>query len=161
MDIVSNTVYELGMKLKQSNMVLVTAESCTGGWVSKLITDVPGSSAWFDRGFITYSNNAKSDMLGVDRKIIAEFGAVSEETVLAMTQGALARSNGSIAIATSGIAGPDGGSLNKPVGLVCFSWLQREKLQITESKIFAGDRDEVRLKASTYVLEKLLALLSE
>ena len=156
----NNTAYELGLKLKQSNLLLATAESCTGGWVSKLVTDVPGSSAWFDRGFITYSNNAKSEMLGVDRNIITEFGAVSEQTVLAMTQGALAKSNADIAIATSGIAGPDGGSLEKPVGLVCFSWLQSEKFQITESKIFTGDRDQIRLKASYYVLENLSALLS-
>ncbi len=155
----SNIAYELGLKLKQLNLVLVTAESCTGGWVSKLVTDVPGSSAWFDRGFITYSNNAKSEMLSVDRNIINEFGAVSEQTVLAMAQGALVNSNAGIAIATSGIAGPDGGTLEKPVGLVCFSWLKNQEFQITESKMFTGDRDQIRLKASNYVLENLNALL--
>ncbi len=137
---------------------LATAESCTGGWVAKCITDVPGSSEWFDRGFITYTNKAKEQMLGVPSALLADYGAVSEQVVKAMVAGALEKSDATLAISTSGIAGPDGGSPEKPVGTVWIAWQIKERVAITERFEFKGDRDSVRRQA---VLAALLRLSKE
>ncbi|MGE5152426.1 MAG: CinA family protein [Bdellovibrio bacteriovorus] len=146
----------LGERLVARGWRLATAESCTGGWIAKVATDIPGSSGWFDRGFVSYSNGAKQDMLGVRPETLEAQGAVSEATVMEMAAGAIARSGAQVAVAVSGIAGPAGGSPDKPVGTVCFAWalpghpIQARRLQ------FAGHRDEVRHQAVRVALELLL-----
>lgn len=148
----------VGDLLLRSNRKIAVAESCTGGWVCQSLTEVPGSSAWFDRGFITYSNEAKHDMLAVDHRILMEYGAVSEQTVKAMCQGVLAHSLADCALAVSGIAGPSGGSDDKPVGTVWFAWLNREGQSHTALKRFEGDRTAVRRQAVMAALQGILAL---
>lgn len=134
---------------------LCLAESCTGGWIAKLLTDLPGSSRWFERGFVTYSNAAKMELLGVPKATLETYGAVSSETVLVMAQGALANSHADFAIAVSGIAGPDGGSPDKPVGLVWFAWAGPEGWLQSERQVFAGDREAVRRQAVLAALKGL------
>ncbi len=138
---------------------LAAAESCTGGWIAKLITDRAGSSQWFDRGFVTYSNAAKRDMLGVPETTLHEHGAVSEATVAAMVDGALHHSAARVALAVSGIAGPDGGSTEKPVGTVWFAWGVTDAQPVTERCCFAGDRDAVRRQAVAHALRGVIDLL--
>ena len=123
----TDNLQKVSKLLHERNLSLVSAESCTGGWLAKQITDLPGSSAIFDRGFVTYSNDAKHEMLGVLETTLESFGAVSEEIVKEMAAGALAHSKADIAVATSGVAGPDGGTEEKPVGMVCFAWMLRDK----------------------------------
>lgn len=144
--------------LRESAVVLVTAESCTGGWVAKLMTDIAGSSAWFDRGFVTYTNQSKQELLQVSSDALEQYGAVSEQVVKEMTAGALANSQGTLALAISGIAGPSGGSEAKPVGTVCFSWQRLGESSIEETQRFAGDRQTVRAQAVQYALEKIINL---
>ncbi len=119
----TNILQEVSNKLHDNKLTMTAAESCTGGWVAKQITDLDGSSAIFDRGFVTYSNEAKQEMLDVSKITLDEFGAVSEEVVLEMVAGAINHSNADIAVAISGIAGPTGGTELKPVGMVCFAWM--------------------------------------
>ena len=145
--------YLLGQTLK-----LVTAESCTGGWIAKCVTDVPGSSAWFDRGFVTYSNAAKMEMLGVKKETLARFGAVSGETVREMTAGALARSQAQVAVAVSGIAGPTGGTAEKPVGTVWLAWQLEGRAPVTRLFHFDGDREAVRRQAVEAALKGILRI---
>lgn len=147
----------LGSNLLALQWRVATAESCTGGWLSKVLTDVAGSSAWFDRGFITYSNEAKSDMLGVDAAVIATHGAVSVATATAMANGALQYSRADLSVAITGIAGPGGGSEAKPVGTVWFAWARRDGKLITTLHQFAGDRAAVRRQSVNIALEGLLA----
>ena len=135
---------QLGHILQTRGMKIVTAESCTGGWIAQTITDVPGSSAWFDRGFVTYSNNAKIQMLGVKKKTIDQYGAVSEETAKEMVSGALKNSEANIGVAVTGIAGPKGGSAEKPVGLVFVAWQIKFQGCKVIKKNFQGNRSEVR-----------------
>lgn len=123
----SNKIIALSRKLEVKGMFLAVAESCTGGWLAKSCTDLAGSSSWFDRGFVTYSNRAKHEMLGVNISSIDEYGAVSEETVGEMVTGTLNHSYAQIAVAISGIAGPGGGTESKPVGTVCFGWMVKEE----------------------------------
>jgi nicotinamide-nucleotide amidase len=134
----------LGSKLRERGALLVTAESCTGGWAAQVVTAIAGSSAWFERGFVTYSNEAKVELLGVRRETLERHGAVSEETAREMALGALARSRGTLALAVTGIAGPGGGSPDKPVGTVCFAWARRGATARSETRRFAGDREAVR-----------------
>jgi len=148
----------VGARLKERGLVLACAESCTGGWVAQTVTAVAGSSAWFDRGFVTYSNQAKQDMLGVPAQTLEQYGAVSEETAHAMVVGALTHSLAQVALSITGIAGPTGGTPEKPVGLVCFGWAKGEAVQ-TESVRFDGDREAVRRQAVIHVLQGLLALI--
>ncbi|MBV5307980.1 nicotinamide-nucleotide amidase [Chromatium okenii] len=150
---------QLGELLQQRGWRLVTAESCTGGWVAKIITDLAGSSAWFERGFVTYSNAAKQDMLGVAPALLAAHGAVSEAVVRAMVAGALAHSSAEIALAISGIAGPSGGTASKPVGTVWIGWGLPDGNIISRHFCYDGDRDAVRYQAVTTALNELLALL--
>lgn len=147
---------EVGIALEVTGFVLTTAESCTGGWVSQCITDVPGSSEWFDRGFVTYSNESKTEMLGVSPETLATYGAVSEATVRAMAEGALKHSRADIAVAISGIAGPDGGSWEKPVGTVWFAWQRVGQPCRTHRECFSGDRREIRRQAVEAVLWGIL-----
>jgi nicotinamide-nucleotide amidase len=142
--------------LIQEGRSLCLAESCTGGWIAKLLTDIPGSSRWFERGFVTYSNAAKMELLGVAESILFTHGAVSRETVLAMAQGALRNSHADFAIAVSGIAGPDGGSPDKPVGLVWLAWAGPDHWLRAEQQLFAGDRGAVRRQAVAAALQGLL-----
>lgn len=138
---------KLGNFLNSSHTHLVTAESCTGGWLAQCITDIPGSSAWFDRGFITYSNASKADMLDVQSAAIEEFGAVSAEVATQMLQGALQNSLADYAIAITGVAGPAGGTEQKPVGTVYIGWQKRTESSIVTLEHFNGDRQEIRRQA--------------
>lgn len=133
----------LGQTLLESGLQLVTAESCTGGLIGAAITDVPGSSRWYHRGFITYSNEAKEDMLGLERDTLCTYGAVSREVVLAMLHGALLKSGANLGVAVSGIAGPDGGTEDKPVGTVWIAWGDSQRSN-AEKYLFTGDRQQVR-----------------
>jgi nicotinamide-nucleotide amidase len=143
---------ELGATLSERNLTMALAESCTGGLVAAKITDIAGSSAWFERGFVTYSNEAKIEMLGVSAETLEKFGAVSEETAKEMAHGALKNSRAQVAGSITGIAGPDGGSKEKPVGTVCFAWSFGEvghKLPLSSAtKRFFGNRQEVRQQAA-------------
>jgi nicotinamide-nucleotide amidase len=138
--------------------MLVTAESCTGGWAAQAVTAIPGSSEWFERGFVTYSNEAKREMLGVSRRTLKKFGAVSEETAREMARGALRRSRGSIALAVTGVAGPGGGSRTKPVGMVCFAWAKGRSVR-SETLRLQGNRDAVRRQSVLHALRGVLKLL--
>lgn len=153
-------LYELAVQvsvaLRTRQQTLAIAESCTGGWIAKAVTDVPGSSGWFDRGFVTYSNAAKIELLGVQESTLAAHGAVSAEVVAEMAAGALKRSRADIALAVSGIAGPDGGSPDKPVGAVYLAWAQRNGAVHTESRHFGGNRDAVRLQTVAAALQGIL-----
>lgn len=148
---------ELGDRLKKSEKVLSCAESCTGGFISKVVTDVAGCSSWFDRGFVTYTNQSKTELLGVPAEIISGHGAVSVDTARAMASGALAHSQASISVAVTGLAGPGGGSLDKPVGTVCFAWARRDGLQDVDVQHFKGDRDGIRRQTVAYALQGILA----
>ena len=147
---------QVGTLLQLRRWRLATAESCTGGWVAQTVTAIPGSSAWFDRGFVTYSNEAKREMLGVQAQTLAAFGAVSEATVGEMASGALTRSQAEAAIAISGIAGPSGGSADKPVGTVCFAWALAGRTVETTTRLFHGDRRVIRAQSVRFALQGLL-----
>lgn len=150
----------LGAQLAQRGAMCATAESCTGGLVAGAITDVAGSSGWFDRGFVTYSNQAKTEMLGVAEATLAHHGAVSEESARAMAQGALERSAARYAVAVTGVAGPGGGTAEKPVGMVCFAWAERDSGTRVATHRFDGDRAAVRRACVVVALEGLLAAIA-
>ena len=152
---------KLGHRLQRAQLMLATAESCSGGWVAKVVTDIPGSSSWFDRGFVTYSNGAKQDMLGVSAGVLDECGAVSEEVAREMACGALDHSLAGVAVAVTGIAGPGGGTDDKPVGTVCFAWVMDGREPVTQRVQFAGNREEVRHQSVRLSLERLLELLGD
>ena len=138
---------------------LVTAESCTGGGIAHMVTSIAGSSEWFERGFVSYSNESKQELLGVSLDTLTRFGAVSEECVAAMAEGAINNSHANIAVSVTGIAGPDGGSADKPVGTVCFGWCQRQQETLTTRVVFAGEREEVRGQSVLIALQGLLDIL--
>ncbi len=138
-------------------LMIATAESCTGGWLAQVITHTAGSSAWFERGVVTYSNEAKTDLLGVPPALIARYGAVSLDVAAAMAAGLLVKSTAILTVAITGIAGPGGGSPDKPVGTVCFAWGVRGRAPATERRQFAGDREAVRRQAVVHALRGLLA----
>lgn len=146
----------VGALLLANGQSLSTAESCTGGWVAQCLTAIAGSSAWFERGFVTYSNEAKQEMLGVGRETLARHGAVSEATCAAMAAGALAHSRADWALGISGIAGPGGGQPDKPVGTVCFAWAGPDGRIETETCRFDGDREAVRARSVAHALDGLL-----
>ena len=146
---------DLGAALSARGWTAATAESCTGGLVAGAITDIAGSSGWFDRGFVTYTNEAKIDMLGVDPDALARNGAVSEATAIAMAEGALRASRADVAVAVTGIAGPAGGTSAKPVGTVCFAWARRGGLATAATRHFSGTRDDVREAAVIVALQGL------
>ena len=150
----------LGGVLSGRREWLACAESCTGGWVAQSITAIAGSSAWFDRGFVTYSNAAKVEMLGVSEATLARHGAVSEAVARAMAQGALAHSRADWTLAITGIAGPGGGSPEKPVGTVCFAWAGREAGCLAQTRVFSGERAAVREQSVRHALAGLLDLLA-
>lgn len=149
---------QVGAALAQRGWRLATAESCTGGWIAEALTAISGSSAWFDRGFVTYSNEAKTDMLGVAAQTLAAHGAVSEATVREMAEGALARSLAEVAVAVSGVAGPTGGTAAKPVGMVCIGWAAKGSPTRSLTLRFAGDRTAVRRQTVIRALGGILEL---
>ncbi len=149
----------VGQKLHAKGWMLATAESCTGGWVAQVVTAIPGSSAWFDRGFVTYSNRAKQEMLGVNAATLEAHGAVSEETVREMATGALAKSQADISVSLSGIAGPGGGLPRKPVGTVCIGWAMNDAAPLSTTCRLSGDREEVRSRAVAAALRGLIELI--
>jgi nicotinamide-nucleotide amidase len=145
--------------LKRQELMLATAESCTGGWVAQVITSVAGSSEWFERGFVAYTNLAKREMLGVSTTILSRYGAVSEQTARAMAEGALTHSHAQVALAITGIAGPSGGTPEKPVGTVCFAWAAKKRDTQSRKHVFTGDRENVRRQAVATSLQGLLDFL--
>jgi len=147
---------QLGRWLKASEKKIATAESCTGGWIAELITEVPGSSAWFDRGFVTYSNPAKVQMLGVKKETLDRYGAVSAEVVKEMAEGALSNSEADGVCAVTGIAGPDGGTAEKPVGTVFIAWQWKHQSCRIIRKQFQGDRHEIRRQTVRVAIEEFL-----
>ncbi len=149
----------VGHALKARGLMLATAESCTGGWVSECVTMVPGSSEWFERGFVTYTNVAKQEMLGVAQSTLDQHGAVSERTASEMVLGALARSHAEVALAVSGVAGPTGGTPQKPVGMVCLAWGQPGGEPVARTLHLHGDREAVRRQSVIWALEGVLDLV--
>lgn len=145
----------IGNGLGQLGATVTTAESCTGGWIAKVITDVAGSSAWFERGFVTYSNEAKHQLIGVNETTLEAYGAVSKGVVLEMAQGALAAAKADYAVSVSGIAGPDGGTPEKPVGTVWFGFADKHGRTLAKVQRFDGDRDAVRRQATEFALQSL------
>jgi nicotinamide-nucleotide amidase len=156
---ISDAAVQLGQALKARGFMLALAESCTGGLVAEAITSIAGSSAWFDRGFITYSNSAKMDMLDVSSTTLEKFGAVSEQTATEMAIGALKNSAAQIAGSITGIAGPDGGSPEKPVGTVCFAWAGINMPVSACTHWFDGNRDSVRQQAAIFMMAGLIKRL--
>jgi nicotinamide-nucleotide amidase len=157
---------QLGQALRAQHLTLATAESCTAGGVAYAVTMTPGSSLWFDRGFITYANESKLQVLGVAPAYLRDFGAVSEPVARAMALGALTQSAAQVAVAVTGVAGPDGGSVAKPVGTVCFAWaIRRDPTQAawvkTQTRRFEGDRASVRTQSIVLALETLVELLTQ
>ena len=152
----------LGHLLKAKGEKLVTAESCTGGGVGEAVTAIAGSSEWFDRGFITYSNEAKIEMLKVSPATLMRHGAVSEDTAREMALGALAASPGTVSVSVTGVAGPGGGSPAKPVGMVCFAWARSgEAMPRSETRRFSGDRQSVRTQSVIRALQGAIELLDD
>ena len=144
---------QLGQLLKLKEKKIATAESCTGGWIAQIITEVSGSSAWFDRGFVTYSNSAKVQMLGVNPETLTKFGAVSTQTATEMVKGALAHSEADCAIAVTGIAGPDGGTADKPVGTVFIAWAYKNREVKVVQQQLTGNRHQIRRQTVRIALE--------
>jgi nicotinamide-nucleotide amidase len=157
---ISELAQQLGEHLKTHHMTLATAESCTGGWIAKVITDLPGSSEWFEGGIVSYSNHLKQSLLGVPTEILETFGAVSSETVKAMTGGVFNLTTADVAVSVSGIAGPGGGSDEKPVGTVWLCWGKRGKDLHAEIFQFEGDREAIRLQSVEQALIGLARCLS-
>ena len=157
------TLYDLaekaGRALKARGLMLVTAESCTGGWIAEAVTAVPGSSEWFERGFVTYTYISKREMLGVRGDTLERHGAVSEPVVLEMVSGAIEASHAQVGVAVSGVAGPSGGTPEKPVGTVCFAWAIKNGASRAETRYFAGDREAVRRQSVMHALAVLIELI--
>ena len=156
---IEDFVSRLANHLGQLDWKMTAAESCTGGWIAKVCTDLPGSSEWFERGFVTYSNQAKAELLGVDTGVLNSQGAVSQAVAEAMAQGARERAPVDVSIAVTGIAGPDGGSEDKPVGTVWFAWSIKGRCVDSERCVFEGDRDAVRWQTVIHSLAGLLTRL--
>lgn len=158
-DLLTSLAIALGQQLDANGLMMVSAESCTGGMIAAAMTDIAGSSGWFERGYVTYSNEAKSSALGVASALIARHGAVSEPVAAAMVDGALTAAGVQVAVSVTGIAGPGGGSAQKPVGTVCFGWRRGTQAAITETRYFDGDRAAVRRQAAAYAMQGALRLL--
>lgn len=151
----------LGQQLAKTDKKLAVSESCTGGLIAAAITEIAGSSGWFDRGFVTYSNSAKQQMLAVQSQTLANYGAVSEQTALEMAAGTLAFSEADCAVAVTGIAGPGGGTLSKPVGSVYIAWAFKGQKRYCELNQFQGDRHAIRLQTAKRALQYLIAVLEK
>jgi len=151
---------KIGQCLLQRGMMLAAAESCTGGWAAQALTSVAGSSQWFERGFVTYSNDAKQEMLGVSNDILSACGAVSERAVQAMAEGGLKNSHAQVSLAISGVAGPDGGRDGKPVGTVYLAWAMSGAETVVRHELFSGDRDEIRRQSVVAALQGVLDIVT-
>jgi nicotinamide-nucleotide amidase len=147
-----------GERLSKHGLSIATAESCTGGWIAKILTDIPGSSGWFERGFVTYSNEAKQDMLGVQGSSLQQHGAVSEQIVKEMARGALTNSRADVSVAVSGVAGPGGGTADKPVGTVWLAWAAGKNLRTLHVHL-SGERSRVREQAVELALQGVLDII--
>ncbi len=156
MDVAQRLSARVGKLLKERGLMLVTAESCTGGWVAQVVTSVSGSSDWFDRGFVSYSNNSKQEMLGIKPETLDRHGAVSAEVAKEMAMGALTNSRAQVSVAISGIAGPAGGTPHKPIGTVWLAWAMEGKEPRCRSTHFAGDREMVRQQAVMAALQGII-----
>jgi len=156
---INDLAAQVGKALQDKGYLLVSAESCTGGGISYAITEVAGSTGWFDCGFVCYSNASKTEMLDVPAAMMAQFGSVSEEVAAAMAQGALGSSNAHVAVSTTGIAGPTGAVPGKPVGTVCFGWTNGDTVH-TERLVFQGDRHAVREQTVVHALQGLLRFIN-
>ena len=158
-------LYELaeraGRALNARGLMLTTAESCTGGWIAEAVTMIPGSSAWFDRGFVTYTYISKREMLGVKESTLEQHGAVAEQVVLEMVAGALKASHAQVAVAVSGVAGPSGGTAQKPVGTVCLAWGLKDRAPFAETLHFPGDREAVRRASVVHALTVLIGTIDK
>ena len=152
-------ISQLADSLSSQDMRMATAESCTGGWIAQAVTCMAGSSKWFDSGFVTYSNEAKQHMLGVRDETLTKHGAVSEAVVIEMAKGAVANSLAEVAVSVSGVAGPGGGSVEKPVGLVWLAWARQGQQTVTKSCHFNGDREAIRYQTVKAALEGLVEIL--
>jgi len=160
MDDIRKLAEEVGLALHKKRWLLATAESVTGGSIAQAITDIAGSSEWFDCGFVTYSNSSKTECLNVSAALIAQHGAVSEEVAAELATGALANTDSHISLSTTGIAGPTGAVPGKPVGTVCFGWATGHAVH-TERLVFAGDRDAVRRQTTVHALKGLLRFMEQ
>lgn len=147
---------KIAAALSERKLMLALAESCTGGWMAKVLTDIPGSSHWFERGFVTYTNPSKQEMLGVSAARLEKYGAVSVQTVAEMARGALENSHAQLSVAISGIAGPGGATVDKPVGMVCFAWAMVGQDVVTRVEYFDGDREQVRRQAVRTAMQGVL-----
>ena len=156
--LIQDVCFQLGSALNKRNLRIVLAESCTGGLVCQQLTNIPGSSVWFDRGFITYSNESKIELLKVNQNTLSKFGAVSKEIASEMALGALDASHANIALSITGIAGPSGGSIDKPVGTVFIAIAYQNKVVFNASKIFPGSRENIRESSCLFALNQVLAL---
>ena len=159
-NVVHQLAIRVGTQLRKGRLLLATAESCTGGMVSAAITDISGSSACFERGFVTYSNQAKTEMIGVPPELIEKHGAVSEAVARAMAEGALRNSRAQLSLAITGVAGPGGGTPQKPVGTVSFAWTNRVHT-LCQTLVFKGDRRQIRVQATAHALRGILTMLDE
>ncbi len=159
-----NTLHQLairvGNRLREARLMLSTAESCTGGMIASAITDISGSSGWFERGFVTYSNQSKTEMIGVPAEMIERHGAVSEAVAGSMAEGALRNSRAQLSVAVTGIAGPGGGSETKPVGTVSFAWSDRVRTRC-QTMYLKGDRRQIRIQTAAHALRGVLQMLDE
>lgn len=158
-DTILDLAAQVGMAMQDRGLILATAESCTGGGIAQAITEIAGSTGWFDCGFVTYSNASKTEMLDVSAALIAQVGSVSEEVAAAMASGALGASNAHVAVSTTGIAGPTGAVPGKPVGTVCFGWANADTVH-TERLVFSGDRRAVREQTVIHALQGLLRFIN-
>lgn len=150
---------QVGVALAGQGLRLASAESCTGGWLGQIITSIAGSSAWYERGFITYTDISKREMLGVSGNTLEQNGAISREIAYEMAEGAITHSHAQVAVSVTGIAGPDGGTAEKPVGMVCFAWLMKDGLARTEMRYFSGSRESIRRQAVAVALQGVMDLL--
>jgi nicotinamide-nucleotide amidase len=158
-DVATQQAEQLAELFLKTSTKLVTAESCTGGGLAEILTRIPGSSAWFERGFVTYSNESKNELLSVET--VEQYGAVSKETALAMAEGALENSHADYSVSITGVAGPDGGTEEKPVGTVCFAWVKRNESGKTTQIKFEGDRLQVRDQSCLLAMQGLLERLQK
>jgi nicotinamide-nucleotide amidase len=152
---------ELGDILISKGLSFTSAESCTGGWIGQSVTAIPGSSKWYGAGFITYSNIAKANILDVSKATLKSKGAVSEEVVTEMVEGALIKSGADVGVAVSGIAGPGGGSKDRPIGTVCIGWKVKNLKTVSATELFSGNRNEVRYATVEYTLKRLIELVRD
>ncbi len=152
---------EIGESLSARALQLAVAESCTGGWLAQCCTDIAGASHWFDRGWVTYSNQAKQDCLGVSENTLEKQGAVSKATAIEMAEGALAQSDADISVAITGIAGPDGGSEDKPIGTIWFAWAMPQRTTLVQHQFLSGDRQSIRAQAVEIALRGIQSSLRQ